>query len=98
MFEARNQASNGKAERMHRTVLNLARSMKFARALPLQFWGDAVQYAVDILNRSPMRANAKRPSPIDQLNGKAPDLRSILVFRLSFGVYRDPRNSSLQHD
>uniref|UniRef100_A0AAV1VI13 Integrase catalytic domain-containing protein n=1 Tax=Peronospora matthiolae TaxID=2874970 RepID=A0AAV1VI13_9STRA len=33
--EARNQASNGKAERMHRTVLNLARSMMFApRAAP----------------------------------------------------------------
>ena len=28
--EARNQALNGKAERMHRTVLNMARSMIFA--------------------------------------------------------------------
>ena len=44
--EARNLASNGKAERMHWTVLNLARSMMFACALPLQFWDDAVQYAV----------------------------------------------------
>ena len=57
--EARNQASNGKAERMHRIVLNLARSMMFACTLPLMFWGDAVQYAVHILNRSPTRANAK---------------------------------------
>uniref|UniRef100_A0AAV1U6N4 Integrase catalytic domain-containing protein n=1 Tax=Peronospora matthiolae TaxID=2874970 RepID=A0AAV1U6N4_9STRA len=39
--EARNQASNGKAKRMHRTVLNLARSMMFACALPLILWGDA---------------------------------------------------------
>uniref|UniRef100_A0AAV1UVG8 Reverse transcriptase Ty1/copia-type domain-containing protein n=1 Tax=Peronospora matthiolae TaxID=2874970 RepID=A0AAV1UVG8_9STRA len=39
--EARNQASNGKAERIHRTVLNLARSVMFACALPLMFWGDA---------------------------------------------------------
>ena len=55
-----NQVLNGKAVRMHRTVLNLSCSMKFACALPLQFWGDAVQYAVHTLNRSPTRAKAKR--------------------------------------
>ena len=94
--EARNQASNGKAERMQRTVLNLARSMMFACALPLQFWGDAVQYAVHILNRSPTRANEKRASPIEVLTGKAPDLRSIVVFGSSCSVYRDLRKRSLQ--
>ncbi|KAG2858894.1 hypothetical protein PC129_g7246 [Phytophthora cactorum] len=51
--EARNQASNGKAERMHRTIINMARCMVFACGLPLSFWGDAVQYAAYILNRSP---------------------------------------------
>ena len=60
--EARNQASNGKAERMHRTILNMARSMIFASRLPLTFWGDAVEYAAYILNRSPTSANAKRAS------------------------------------
>lgn len=62
MLEARNQASNGKAERMHRTVLNLARSMMFSCALSLQFWGDAVQYTVHILNRSPTQANTRERS------------------------------------
>ena len=42
--EPRNQASNGKAERMHRTVLNMARCMVFASNLPLCYWGDAVEY------------------------------------------------------
>ena len=93
--EARNQASNGKAERMHRTVLNLARSMMFACALPLMFWGDAVQYAVHILNRSPTRANAKRASPLEVLTGKTPDLRGIVVFGSQCSVYRDPRKNSL---
>ena len=65
---------------MHRTVLNLARIMMFESALPLQFWGDAVQYAVHILNRSPTRANAKRALPIEVLTGKSPDMRSIVVF------------------
>uniref|UniRef100_A0AAV1T191 Integrase catalytic domain-containing protein n=1 Tax=Peronospora matthiolae TaxID=2874970 RepID=A0AAV1T191_9STRA len=93
--EARNQASNGKAERMHRTLLNLARSMMFASALPLQYWGDAVQYAVYILNRSPTRANEKRASPLEMLTGKVPDLRGIVVFGSPCSVYRDPRKNSL---
>ena len=50
--EARNQASNGKAERMHRTIMNMVRSMVFASNLPLYFWGDAAEYAAYILNRS----------------------------------------------
>ena len=41
--EARDQASNGKAERMHRTMLNISRSMMFAYARPLQYWGEDVQ-------------------------------------------------------
>ena len=44
VIKARNQASNGKAARMHRTVLNMARCMVFASNLPLCYWGDAVEY------------------------------------------------------
>uniref|UniRef100_A0AAV1T508 Uncharacterized protein n=1 Tax=Peronospora matthiolae TaxID=2874970 RepID=A0AAV1T508_9STRA len=93
--EARNQASNGKAERMHQTLLNLARSMMFASALPLQYWGDAVQYAVYILNRRPTRANEKRASPLEMLTDKVPDLRGIVVFGSPCSVYRDQRKNSL---
>lgn len=35
--EATNQASNGKAERMHRTVLNMARCRLFASGLLMHF-------------------------------------------------------------
>ncbi|KAE9304102.1 hypothetical protein PR003_g21832 [Phytophthora rubi] len=44
--EARHQSSNGKAERMPRTIMNMARCMIFACGLPLNFWGDAVQNPV----------------------------------------------------
>lgn len=37
--EASNQASNGKAERMYRTILNMARCMLFESGLPLKFGG-----------------------------------------------------------
>lgn len=94
--EARNQASNGKAERMHRTVLNMARCMVFASNLPLCYWGDAVEYSTYILNRSPTRSNASRASPIEVLTGQVPDLRGIVVFGSQCTVYRDPRKNSLQ--
>ncbi|KAE8970085.1 hypothetical protein PR001_g27118 [Phytophthora rubi] len=43
--EQRNRVSNGKAERMHRTILNMVRSMEFAYGLLLNFWGDVAGYA-----------------------------------------------------
>ena len=58
--EAKNQASNGKAERMHMTIMNLVRSIIFGSSLALYFWGDAAEYATYILNRSPTRANQGR--------------------------------------
>uniref|UniRef100_A0AAV1T842 Polyprotein n=1 Tax=Peronospora matthiolae TaxID=2874970 RepID=A0AAV1T842_9STRA len=94
--EARNQASNGKAERMHRTVLNMARSMIFASRLPLYFWGDAVEYAAFVLNRSPTSANARRASPLQMLTKQTPDLREIVAFGSIYTVYRDPRKNSLK--
>uniref|UniRef100_A0AAV1T6P7 Uncharacterized protein n=1 Tax=Peronospora matthiolae TaxID=2874970 RepID=A0AAV1T6P7_9STRA len=70
--------------------------MMFPCALPLQFWVEAVQYTVHILNRSLMRENAKRASPLEVLTVKAQDLRSIFVFGSSCSVYRDPSRNSLQ--
>ena len=58
--DPRNQASNGKAERMHRTIMNMVRSMVFACGLPLSFWGDAAEYSAYIINQSPSEANAEK--------------------------------------
>ena len=81
---------------MHRTVPNLVRSMMFTCALPLQFYGDSMQYDVHIFNRILTRSNEKKASPIEVLTGKASDLRRIVVFVSSCIVYRDPRKISLQ--
>ena len=59
---------------MHRTVLNMARSMVFASRLEVSFWGDAVEYVVYTLSRSPASANAKRASPMEILEKHAPYL------------------------
>ena len=74
----------------------MARSMIVACRLPLKFWGDAVEYAAYILNRSPTRANEARASPIQILTNHAPDLRKIVVFGSICSVYRDPRKDSLK--
>ncbi|GMF61722.1 unnamed protein product [Phytophthora fragariaefolia] len=73
-------ASNGKAERFHRTVMDSARAMLWASALPKRFWGDAVHYASYIRNYLPTRANADHASPIEALTGKVPDVSHILRF------------------
>jgi hypothetical protein len=93
--EARNQSSsNGKAERMLRTIMNMARCMIFACGLPLSFWGDAVQYAAYILNRAPTNSNPGRASPLKVLTGKSPPLGEIVVFGSPCTVYRDPRKKN----
>ena len=60
-----NQGSNGKSERMHRTFMNMARSMVIASNLPLYFWGNAAEYATYILNRSRIKSN---PNGVSQWN------------------------------
>ena len=92
--EARNQASNGKAERRHRTIMNMARCMIFASRLPLNFWGDAVEYAACILNRAPTNSNAERMSPMKVLTDQTPSLGEIVVFGSPYTVYRDPKKKN----
>ena len=90
MSEASNQASNGKAERMHRTILNMARCMLFASGLPLFFWGDAVEYAAYVLNRSSCSANPQRLSPLEMLTGTIPKMADIVTFGSPCSTFRDP--------
>ncbi|DAZ96840.1 TPA: hypothetical protein N0F65_008271 [Lagenidium giganteum] len=92
--EPNNSASNGKAERMHRTIVDKAWSMMFACGLPLIFWGDAVRYASYVLNRSPCPANEGGVSPIQLLTGTAPDVRGNVEFGSHCTVYQDPKGKT----
>ena len=44
---------NGVAERINRTILERARSMRLHAGLPKTFWADAVNTVVYLINRSP---------------------------------------------
>ncbi len=94
--EADNPASNGKAERMHRTILNMARFMIFNCRLPMHFWGDAVKYTAYVFNRSPCKSNPKRMSPMEMLKGKPPNLTHVVTFGSPCMVYRSPGKNSLK--
>jgi hypothetical protein len=89
-------ASNGKAERMHRTVLNMARCMQFSSGLKIHFCGDAMKYATYVLNSSPSRSNPERNSPLELLEGKPPSLLNIVAFGSTCTVHRDSKCRTLK--
>jgi hypothetical protein len=91
LTELNNRASNGKAERLHQTVLNMARCMIFNSGMPIRFWGDAVKYAAYVLYRSPSRGNSGRKSPLEVLEGKTPSLTNIVTFGSTCMVFRDSK-------
>jgi hypothetical protein len=70
--------------------------MLFNCHLPLHFWGDAVKYAAYVLNRSPCKANPKRSSPIEMLEGKPPNLTHVVTFGSPCMVYRKPGKNLLK--
>lgn len=78
--EAENQDSNGKAERMHQTMMDMVPSMVFGFGLPLKFWVDAALYASYILHRSPKWGNVGRAPPIEVLTGIKSKLTDIVIF------------------
>ena len=71
---------NGVVERRNRTVVEMARCMLKAQALPDPFWAEAVNTAVYILNRSYTKA-LQGKTPQEAYSGKKP---SVLHFR-TFG-------------
>lgn len=81
--ETRNQGSNDKAERMHHTIMNMARCMIFSGCLQFLFWGDAAQYETYILNGSFKNASADEISLLQLLATKAPTVGEIFEFWLS---------------
>ena len=91
--EPRNQASNGKAERMHRTIMGMVRSMVFACGLPLSFWGDAAEYAAYILNRSLTRSTPKRMSAIEVFIKNK--VRDVVAFS-TYMTWRDTKTKPLK--
>jgi len=70
---------NGRAERFNRTLLEKAEAIRQHACLPRSFWQDAVETALHIYNRQPMRCHEWK-TPIEQFNGDKPDVSYFRIF------------------
>lgn len=71
---------NGVAERMNRTLVEKARSMLFDSGIDKSFWGEAMETAAYLANRSPTCAIDEKKTPAEIWNGKKPDVSKLKVF------------------
>ena len=70
---------NSVVERDNRTVVECARSMLYQKSLPLEFWGEAVNTAVYVLNRVASRI-LNGATPFTKWYGYKPDVRHFKEF------------------
>lgn len=70
---------NRVAERRHRTILGMERSLRFQSEMPLRFWGECVSTAVYILNRILSRV-IEHKTPYELLHMQVPNLSHLRVF------------------
>ncbi|KAM0973674.1 hypothetical protein ACFX2C_016966 [Malus domestica] len=70
---------NGVAERKNRTVVEMARCMMAEKSIPLEFWAEAVNTAVYVLNRCPTKALDKK-TPFEAYSGRKPGIKHLKVF------------------
>jgi hypothetical protein len=71
---------NGLAERMNRTIVEMARSLLKDANLPNSYWSFAVNYAVHIINRSPTRTLKNTLTPYEAYTGNKPSVAHLRIF------------------
>lgn len=71
---------NGVSERMNRTLVESARSMLEDSQVSKRFWGQAVQTAAYLVNRSPSSALDSNVTPFELWEGRKPDVSKLRVF------------------
>lgn len=70
---------NGRVERKHRHLLNVARALLFQSSLPTRFWEECVCTAAYLINLTPTSLLSGR-SPFDVLFGQPPSYLRLKVF------------------
>ncbi|KAF1318635.1 Integrase catalytic core protein, partial [Globisporangium splendens] len=69
---------NGMAERMNRTLVEMARCMLYHESVDKKWWAEAVNTAAWIINRIPNSVNTKTPHEL--IYGRRPNMKNLKVF------------------
>ena len=87
---------NGRAERLNRTLMEKAQALRFAACLPQNWWEFAVEHAVHLYNRTPVKRLAWQ-TPYEFLNKQKPDISHLRVFGCGAYVFipEDVRTNKL---
>lgn len=71
---------NGRAERDNRTIIEGARTMLYAKGLPLNLWAEATNTAVYLMNRAGSSGTEEEKTPYELWVGKKPNLKHLRIF------------------